>query len=642
MMSFIPMFALFPLLNLSARVNGVIFAELTLHMGFSCAFIYVRPVFQSYALWPRGFNFAVLPLPPKKPACHRVLLSLEQTTIAMLSELSTELIRTISGHLDQRDQLVLSRTSRRMHAICVEWIYRILSFGRTSPRPAVQLLQRCKTILARQETAISVWELKIYCLPSYTSQSFHSILRSATARMKNLRVINILSLRLFRTVSGVVFSQLTDCTIPLSPDCYSFLPRNPTIEYIFIIPDPHNSLLNNFYGIQPIHMPQLRYFQGPEVAVRAVVPGTPVSVLTIWWGREPAMELSCGLAAAAFFKADPCELTNMIVSWDPELLGAIAQRAPRIQFLNIRMILPSSTSDKEVTLTKGSSPGVATAIPGPIPSALPISSQFASASLVSWPSSDTGACYAPHRRRLVLYSTEAVRGTAPSYASLAGFQSNHHRPRPFGYCWLPFTLAATALSPHELGGASHRVSVPPCRFERAKTWRAWRAFGHYAGGAAPVKDPDGNGNGTSAAYAIYVWSLSAHRHLQSLFVRLRLRSLSARRHPQYMRIIGLVSSAPESMRRGEANPFGRGVLASQPSASISSPEPSTSRARYLLGYRQTLLTQRPTDGPRARLDASICFLVYSRRAPRRPAHSSRNTDESLLRSGAPLRFLFSS
>ncbi|KAJ7248248.1 major facilitator superfamily domain-containing protein [Mycena haematopus] len=53
MMTFIPMFALFPLMNLSARhngVNGVTFAELTLQMvlyvimdmGFSCALIYVR------------------------------------------------------------------------------------------------------------------------------------------------------------------------------------------------------------------------------------------------------------------------------------------------------------------------------------------------------------------------------------------------------------------------------------------------------------------------------------------------------------------------------------------------------------------------------------------------------------------------
>ncbi|KAF7377951.1 MFS general substrate transporter [Mycena sanguinolenta] len=53
MITFMPMFALFPLMNLSARVNGVngvTFAELTLQMilyvimdmGFSCAFIYVR------------------------------------------------------------------------------------------------------------------------------------------------------------------------------------------------------------------------------------------------------------------------------------------------------------------------------------------------------------------------------------------------------------------------------------------------------------------------------------------------------------------------------------------------------------------------------------------------------------------------
>ncbi|KAJ6461098.1 hypothetical protein C8R45DRAFT_1179861 [Mycena sanguinolenta] len=264
----------------------------------------------------------------------------------MLSELSTEVIRRISAHLERRDQLVLSRTSRRMHAISAEWIYRVLIF--IGP---IRLLECCKSIISRSEAAISVWELTIHCPnTSHTLQSFCSVLRSATERMKNLRVIRIFSLRLFHSIFDIVFPQLTHCTIPHSSNSYSFFRRNPTIEYISIISgsDARKSSPNDFYHIQPMHMPQLRHFQGPNSAIRAVVPGAPVSVLTIWWDCESAdLEFSCGLAAAASSKADLCELANMIVSWDPDLLRAIARYTPRIQFLDIRMIRPGSTRKKE-------------------------------------------------------------------------------------------------------------------------------------------------------------------------------------------------------------------------------------------------------------------------------------------------------
>ncbi|KAF7377883.1 F-box domain-containing protein [Mycena sanguinolenta] len=248
-------------------------------------------------------------------------------------ELPTELIHTISGHLELRDQLFLCRTSHRLYAICVKWIYRVLDL-----KSPLQLVQCCKTIIARPDAALSVWKLKIECVLSYTLKSFYTTLRSAATRMENLRVISICSPHLFGSISDTVFPRLTDCTIPLlldSADSYSFLRRNPTIEFTILMPDPGQFISNNLYHIQPIHMPRLRHFIGSEIAACNLVPGSPVSKIGIGWSPNSPIGYSRGLSAVASSTAEICDLTAVIPSWDPALLSAIAQHTPRIQFLKI-------------------------------------------------------------------------------------------------------------------------------------------------------------------------------------------------------------------------------------------------------------------------------------------------------------------
>ncbi|KAJ6461060.1 hypothetical protein C8R45DRAFT_1108862 [Mycena sanguinolenta] len=249
------------------------------------------------------------------------------------SALPTELIQSISGHLELRDHLVLCRANSRIHSICVQWIYRIVIFD-----DPVLLLRCCKTIIGRLEAALSVWELKIDCLPIYALKSFYTTLRSATTRMENLRVIKIASPNLFRSISDMGFPRLTDCNIPLlldNAESYSFLGRNPTIECAFIVPAPGQYILTNLQPIEPIRMPRLRQFFGPEIAACTLVPGAPVSIIAIGWGPHPPMGYSRGLTAAASSIAEIWDLTTMISSWDPALLRATTQHTPRIKLLKI-------------------------------------------------------------------------------------------------------------------------------------------------------------------------------------------------------------------------------------------------------------------------------------------------------------------
>ncbi|KAF7377932.1 hypothetical protein MSAN_00217100 [Mycena sanguinolenta] len=256
-----------------------------------------------------------------------------------LYTLPTELIHAISTHLELRDHLFLCRASSRMQMICVKRIYRVLDL-----KSPVQLLQCFKTIIARPKAATSVRELSIrfYC-PDYTLKSFHTMLRSAAARMENLLVISVRDTALLRSISDIAFVRLTDCSIPLSLDSYPFLGRNPTIEYVALLSLPSQTeFLSN---IQPIRMPKLEHFVGPECAVYAVVPYAPVSTLSIWW---MALEYSRGLTAAASSKAELCELVNAVSFWDPALPRAIAKHTPRIQSLHIRgLLLSGLTPDKE-------------------------------------------------------------------------------------------------------------------------------------------------------------------------------------------------------------------------------------------------------------------------------------------------------
>ncbi|KAF7368832.1 hypothetical protein MVEN_00208400 [Mycena venus] len=251
-----------------------------------------------------------------------------------LCTLPAELIHAISGHLEQRDLLGLCQTGRRMHAICLRWIYRALTLENV-----VQLLQCCKTIISRPEAADSVRELKITCVPNYALKTFYSTFEFAITRMKNIREITLFAHELFRSFSNVSFPRLLNCTIPISLDVYPFLRRNPTITSLSMEgPCPN---LNSF-PIQPMQMPKLQYFHGPNTVACSVVPGSLVSRIAVFWLFQPNSDFSRDLAAFATSMVDIINLTGVVCSWNPDLLVAVAKYTPRIQSLHISNIKDDS------------------------------------------------------------------------------------------------------------------------------------------------------------------------------------------------------------------------------------------------------------------------------------------------------------
>ncbi|KAF7368815.1 hypothetical protein MVEN_00206700 [Mycena venus] len=237
-----------------------------------------------------------------------------------LSTLPTELIHTVSGHLELKDLLALCRTSHQIHAISLGWIYRAITL-----QNSVQMLEFCKTIISRPEAAGSVRKLVVTgnCYPKCGLKSFYSIFGSAIMTMKNLRFLDL---------------------------------RNPTITSLSLLPgadDPHSNY--EISTTQPIRMPKLEVFHGPALVACSVVPGSRVSRIAIPWDARPVIEFSTAFATLTTSKVDITDFACTIWAWDPALLAAIATYMPRIerlQIMNMEFLSgSSSTLPKEVSNT---------------------------------------------------------------------------------------------------------------------------------------------------------------------------------------------------------------------------------------------------------------------------------------------------
>ncbi|KAJ7653152.1 hypothetical protein DFH06DRAFT_1204843 [Mycena polygramma] len=251
-----------------------------------------------------------------------------------LSALPTELIHEISGCMGLQDLLALCRTSRQIHTICLKWIYRDLTLD--SP---VQVLQCCRTVVSRTESAAAVRKLKIN--PRFELKcplkSFCSTFESAIRLMKNLELLDVANNAMLSQIfCHISFPRLLTCTIPHSLHLFQFLGMNPMITSLTVIPSLIGRSKSGTAALKRIHMPRLENFQGPGSVACSVLPGSRTSRLIIYW--EPLADFSRVLAAVEASKVEVIELSNLVYVWDPSLLAAIAKYTPRIEMLHIQYI----------------------------------------------------------------------------------------------------------------------------------------------------------------------------------------------------------------------------------------------------------------------------------------------------------------
>ncbi|KAF8218072.1 hypothetical protein K438DRAFT_2038688 [Mycena galopus ATCC 62051] len=263
-----------------------------------------------------------------------------------LSSLPNELIHAIAGDCNVADLLALCRTSRRIHVICLRWIYRTVTLLSID-----QVVKCCQTIILRPQVAESVRSFQIGCFPRFGLKTFYSIIECAISKLKNVQILRISNSRtIFRLFCNMHFPRLSECAIPSSKSIASFLKKNPTITTLHVLPCLEGlGSINGLYDadaafeftspLEPILMPKLQAFVGPINIGCSVIPDSQASRMTIYWGTDPIMDFSEGLATLARSKVDVIELNNLICTWDDALLPAIAQHLPRVERLLFRNLL---------------------------------------------------------------------------------------------------------------------------------------------------------------------------------------------------------------------------------------------------------------------------------------------------------------
>ncbi|KAJ7099061.1 hypothetical protein C8R43DRAFT_907614, partial [Mycena crocata] len=194
-----------------------------------------------------------------------------------LAMLPIELIDRITQVTAYDDCLVLSRTNRTVHAVCMRWLYRTIILLNH-----VRAIGCFKTLILNLEAAHCVRRVVIYCSrfrpePEWMLRAFCRVLAAALRNLTRVEFIDVShSAKIFATISHLHFPHLRECAIPFSIDLVRFLQLHPALIAISIDPVPEASITFPA-SFSPITMPKLRIFNGPDSVAAAAIPGSAVT-----------------------------------------------------------------------------------------------------------------------------------------------------------------------------------------------------------------------------------------------------------------------------------------------------------------------------------------------------------------------------
>ncbi|KAJ7620970.1 hypothetical protein FB45DRAFT_928006 [Roridomyces roridus] len=233
-----------------------------------------------------------------------------------LLDLPNELQYSIVDFVAQTpDLLEFCCTNRQLYNICIRRIY-----GRLRLKDAAQILQCCRSLIAREEAANSVRDA---CYPKWAFEAFHSLVGRAIRGLKNLRVFaSYNSLSIFKELLDTRFPLLVECALPSAPEIVSDF----NLDWLLRFTTP----------MEPLTLPSLQYFVGPYAVAHAVVPGSRTSSLSIYWDSKVFSEGPPPTVPAS--NVEILQLENYIARWDLSLLSIVAPYAPHLEnlgFLNV-------------------------------------------------------------------------------------------------------------------------------------------------------------------------------------------------------------------------------------------------------------------------------------------------------------------
>ncbi|KAJ7450170.1 hypothetical protein FB451DRAFT_1286333 [Mycena latifolia] len=266
-----------------------------------------------------------------------------------LAVLPVELIDCIAEYADYSALISFSRTDRRVHGVCQRRIYRTLVL-----EDPVRAIGCFKTLISNAQAAQSVRVLIIHFRRSHHSMlaAFYRLLRAALRTVKSIEYIDIATgAELFANVLNIYFPRLRDCALPFCADIIPFLRLHPKLVGLSLDPIPDDSVFL-WTSLEPIHLPDLQMFSGPEVVARSVVPGSVASHLIIFW--NPRLQHKCSDIFSAITRSGTklIDVHNILITWDPQLLTVMAKCAPSLTSFTVRNVSSfHSATEMEVFFT---------------------------------------------------------------------------------------------------------------------------------------------------------------------------------------------------------------------------------------------------------------------------------------------------
>lgn len=184
-------------------------------------------------------------------------------------------------------------------------------------------------------------------------QAFARIIRAGLRNLVSVELVDVSTYPgIFSLMADLHFSRLETCSLPFSSDIIPFLELHPKLFRLSVDPIPDISIQLDKL-LPSIHLPALESFSGPQIAALSIIPNSRARHVGIFWDPRLARTFSDFFETVARSGAEPLELQNTLVTWEPTLVTAIADNFPNLTALSVRNVssLPMA-AEFEVMLTK--------------------------------------------------------------------------------------------------------------------------------------------------------------------------------------------------------------------------------------------------------------------------------------------------
>ncbi|KAJ7751507.1 hypothetical protein DFH07DRAFT_525752 [Mycena maculata] len=254
---------------------------------------------------------------------------------ASLASIPIELIDEIARYPPHGDLLAFCRVNRLVNSVCLRWIYRTVVL-----ESSVLAVHCFRTLISNIQCAQAVRNLIIDFCPETMLNAFSRILRAALRKLNSLESIDVsASTDIFWAISNIHLPRLRLCCIPFTSDIVPFLQLHPKLSGLALDPVPHNSVMQ-WTSMDPILLPDLETFSGPEIVALSVIPWSPATHVAIFWDPRFRENSPALFEAIARSGTKLTEIQNILVTWEPSLLTAITDNIPDVTSLTVRNVSP--------------------------------------------------------------------------------------------------------------------------------------------------------------------------------------------------------------------------------------------------------------------------------------------------------------